>query len=239
MGSVLYYFAIFLFTVAYFVLFAVLFLLTVIFDRQRVVFHYASIVWARGIFRLNPCWRVRVRGLENVERGRAYVVVSNHLSMMDIPLMYFMPLSFKWVAKKEVLRWPLFGLVMRMHGDIAIERGTGAAARKMTNRGRSYLDAGTSVIVFPEGTRSRSGRVGRFHEGAFLLAKAAGAAVLPCAIEGTGSAMKGWKVRAPHTFHIDILPPVPPDGLSPRELAQRTQDMILERHKELRKDLYT
>ncbi|MDR2885792.1 MAG: 1-acyl-sn-glycerol-3-phosphate acyltransferase [Rikenellaceae bacterium] len=241
MGSVLYYFGALLFTVVYFVLFFILFLLTVLFDRERVVLHYASIGWARGLFGLNPCWKVRVEGKENIERGKAYVIVNNHLSSMDIPLMYVVPLTFKWVAKKEVLNWPVFGLVMRMHGDIAIERGTGAAARKMIAKGKRRLAAGTSVIVFPEGTRSRTGRVGRFHEGAFLLAKAAGAAVLPCAIEGTGSVMDGWKVRTPHTFTVRILPPVPAEQvekMTAKELAERTHEVILKEHEEIRPDLY-
>ena len=241
MGSLLYYFAAILFTAVYFVLIFVIFLLTVAFDRERVVLHYASALWARALFGLNPCWKMRVEGRENIVRGQSYVVVNNHQSMFDIPLMYVLPLTFKWVAKKEVLNWPIFGLVMRMHGDIAIERGTGAAARKMIAKGCKRLKAGTSVIVFPEGTRSRDGRVGRFREGAFVLAKAAGAAVLPCAIEGTGSAISGRKVRTPHTFTVRILPPIPAaevEKLTAKELADRTHDAILKEHKELRKELY-
>ncbi len=238
MGSILYYILALVFTVTYFVVFTVVFALTVAFDRERVVMHYASVVWARGIFGLNLRWRVRVEGRGNVERGRAYVVVNNHQSMLDIPLMYVLPLTFKWVAKKEVLDWPLFGLVMRMHGDIAIERGTGAAARKMASRGRKHLQAGTSVIVFPEGTRSRDGRVGRFREGAFMLAKAAEVDVLPCAIEGSSDFTDGWRVRMPHTFTVRILPPIRSEGRTTHELAELAHEAILKEHKELRPDLY-
>ncbi len=238
MISVFYYISVVLFTVVFFVLFVVLFALTVAFDRERVVMHYASIVWARSVFWFNPFWKVRVSGLENIERGKAYVVVNNHQSMFDIPLMYVLPLTFKWVAKKEVLNWPLFGLVMRIHGDIAIERGTGAAARKMIAKGKRRLGAGTSVIVFPEGTRTRDGRVGRFREGAFMTAVAAGADILPCAIEGTGDMLRGWRVRIPHTFHVHVLPAITTAGRTAKELAEAANEAILNEHKQLRPDLY-
>ncbi len=238
MRSILYYTVAIAFTVTYFVIFSLLFLLTVLFDKERVVMHYASVVWARAVYGLNPWWRMRVSGKENIERGKAYVIVNNHQSMLDIPLMYTLPLTFKWVAKKEVLNWPVFGLVMRMHGDIAIERGAASGAKMMIRKGCKHLAAGTSVIMFPEGTRSRDGRVGRFKEGAFTLAKTAGVDILPCAIEGTGSFMDGWKVRMPHAFHVRILPPIASEGRTAAQLAELAHNAILKEHKKLRSDLY-
>ncbi len=241
MFSVLYYISVFVFTLVYFVAFTAIFLLTVLFDRERKALHYASIVWARGIYALCPLWRVKLEGAEKIDRRKPYVVVLNHQSMLDIPLMYILPLCFKWVAKREVYKWPLFGWVMRMHGDIAIERGTAASAKKLVRDGGRRLKAGTSVIIFPEGTRSRDGRVGRFHEGAFVMAKSAGVDILPCVQEGTGSVIDGKRLRMPHTFTVRVLDPVPAAeaaAKSPRELAEAVRQTILEAHKELRKDLY-
>ena len=97
MASVLYYFVLVLFTVTYFIPFAVLFFLTVPFDRERALLHRASRLWALTIFRLCPAWKIRVEGGEKIDRSRPWVVVTNHQSMLDIPLMYVLPLNFKWV----------------------------------------------------------------------------------------------------------------------------------------------
>ena len=124
MASVLYYFLFLLFTVVCFIPFTLLFLLTVRFDRERVVLHRASRLWSLGIYHLCPFWKIEVNGREKIDRSKPYVIVTNHQSMLDVPLMYVLPLNFKWVSKREVMKFPIFGWVLRMHGDIAIERGS-------------------------------------------------------------------------------------------------------------------
>jgi len=107
MASAIYYLLLSLFTVICFVPFAVLFALTVFFDKERVALHWASRVWSYGIFRLCPLWKLRVEGREKIDRSRPWVIVTNHQSMLDIPLMYVLPLNFKWVSKKEVQKMPI------------------------------------------------------------------------------------------------------------------------------------
>lgn len=226
MRSILYYILLLALTLASLVIFCAIFALVYPFDRQRRTMHALSALWSRTIFRMNPWWRTEVTGREHIERGKAYVVVVNHSSMLDIPLMYVLPLRFRWVSKREVYRWPIFGIVMRMHGDIAIERGAAKGARTMLREGARNLGRGTSVIVFPEGTRSRTGEPGRFREGAFVLAKAAGVEVLPCVASGTGDYMDGWRLRMPHRFGVKILPPIATDQLSAAELAEKARTMI-------------
>ena len=241
MRSVLYYFVLLIFTLVYFLLFAVLFALTVPFDRERSCIHHASRLWGKAIFRMNPWWRMRVEGLDKIEKEKAYVVVVNHQSMLDIPLMYVLPFNFKWVSKREVYRWPIFGAVLWMHGDIAIERGTASAAKKMIHDCGEHIGRGTSVIIFPEGTRSRDGRVHRFKEGAFLAAKTLGAPILPCVSEGTGSVMSGWKFRMPHAFTVRVLDPIPAEEVARtplKEMTARVQATIAAAHAQLRPDLY-
>lgn len=242
MKSVLYYFGFILFTLVCFVPFALLFFLTVLFDRERVVLHYASRFWSWGIYRICPSWHVKVEGKGKVGDTRNYVIVTNHQSMLDIPLMYVLPLTFKWVSKREVMRLPIFGWVLQMHGDIAIERGSSGSARLLMRQAKEILDRGkTSVIVFPEGTRSKTGRVGRFKEGAFAVAKHAGVAILPVVHEGNGSVLDGWKVRMPHRFRVKVLDPIPAEevaALSEREMTRRVYERILEEHRAMRPDLY-
>lgn len=222
MKSIAYYIAITIFTILFFVPFSLLFVLTVAFDRERALLHHASRLWSKTIFRINPWWRVRVEGLEHIQKGVPYVVITNHQAMLDIPIMYWLPFNFKWVSKREVAKMPIFGWVLRMHGDILIERGATGSAKKMIKDGCGRLRRGTSVIIFPEGTRSRDGHVGRFKEGAFLLAKSASVAILPCIIDGTGSLNKGWRLAMPHRFSVKILPPISSEVVAQSDIKELT-----------------
>ena len=138
------------------------------------------------------------------------MVTVNHQSMVDIPLMYALPrLNFKWVAKSGVYKWPLFGVVLWLHGDITVDdRGSVRKALGFMTKGLEHLRRGTSIIIFPEGSRSRDGEVHNFKEGAFLLAREAGVAILPCVIDGAKTFVKGWRLQR-NTFTVRITPPVP------------------------------
>ena len=242
MASVLYYFVLILFTAIYFVLFSILFFLTVLFDRERVLLHRASAVWALTIFRLCPAWKIRVEGKEKIDRNEPWVVVTNHQSMLDIPLMYVLPLKFKWVSKKEVRRMPIFGWVLRMHGDIPVERGSRRSAKEMMERTTERLGRGTSIIVFPEGTRTRTGAIGRFKDGAFYAAKRAGTGILPVVLDGTWNLSKGWRLDMPHTFRVRVLDPVPAAYAAAHEartLASETEAAMKKALEELRGERLT
>jgi len=228
-GSLLYYILFTLLALASLAVYFAVFLLTALFDRRRVVLHWVGRAWSQAIYGICPLWRVRVTGKENVQCGKAYVVVANHQAYLDIPLLYRLPLHFKWVSKREVLRIPLFGAVLWMQNNIVIRRGEAADAKMFLAEGERWLKKGVSVLVFPEGTRSPSGEMRRFHEGAFLLAKKAGAPILPVATDGTGSVSEGWKVRMPHTFRVSILPPVSAEEVAStgvKEMAAKVQEMI-------------
>lgn len=236
MGSIIYYIILFLFTVIYLVPLCLLFVLTVFFDRERVLLHKASRFWAMTIFRLCPGWKIKKEGFGNIDMSKPYVVIVNHQSVLDIPLMYVLPFNFKWVSKKEVLKWPAFGLVLRMHGDIIIDRGNPTSAIRMIDEAKKRLDNGTSIVIFPEGTRSRSGEIGRFKEGAFLLAQKAGVSILPVVTHGTGSVTDGWKVRMPHTFYVRVLDPVSAERVAAtpvKELAAELNERMREEHAKL------
>lgn len=217
-------YAIFLiYTLVFFVAMCVLWALTAWWDRRRLAIHRLSRVWATIYFRLVPGWRLRVDG--EVDRRGVYVIVANHRSMLDIVLLYALPLrNFKWVSKREVYRWPLFGWVLWMHGDVAIERGSASGARRMMREGTGWLRRGVSIAVFPEGTRSHGEGLGRFRDGAFRLAREAGVEVLPVVMSGTDTALSGWRVNRHNEFVVRILPPMEPDMDAVRGAMERAAD---------------
>lgn len=206
----MYYTVVLIWSLAYFLFMLLLFALTVASDRERTALHAASRFWARSIFFLNPLWKLRITGKGNIDPRGTYVITVNHQSMVDIPLMYALPeLNFKWVAKSGIYKWPLFGIVLRLHGDITVDdKGSVRKALGFMAKGLEHLGRGTSIIIFPEGSRSRDGEIHNFKEGAFLLAKEAGVPVLPCVIDGAKTFIKGWRLQ-PNTFTVSITPPVP------------------------------
>ncbi|MDE5731233.1 MAG: 1-acyl-sn-glycerol-3-phosphate acyltransferase [Alistipes sp.] len=189
---------------------AVALCLTWPFDKPRRAVHELSRVLVRIFYGVPPLWRHRVEGLEHVERGKPYVIVLNHQAMIDIPTLYFVPLNFRWVSKREVFRIPFFGQFLLLHGDICIDRGRASAAMEQVIRdGRRWLSRGVSVAIFPEGTRSRDGEIHRFKAGAFTLAREAGAAILPVVLDGTREVIRpnllfNWRSR----LTVRVLPPV-------------------------------
>lgn len=226
MVTIAYYIVLFVFTLLFFFPFVALFFLTVLFDKERVVLHRASRLWSLAVYRFCPGWRVKVEGLEKIDRTKNYVIVTNHQAMLDVPLMYVLPLNFKWVSKREVLRMPIFGWVLQMHGDIAIERGSSRSARHMMDQATEILHRGrSSVILFPEGTRTKNGHIGRFKEGAFLMAQLAGVGILPVIHEGNGSALDGKQLRTPHRFTVRVLDPLTPQQVAATPLKELTQQV--------------
>lgn len=223
-----------MFTIVMFVIFTVVWALTVLFDRNRVVCHHLSRFWSKTIYWLCPWWKVQVTGMENVIYGRSYVVVSNHQAMLDIPLLYALPFNFKWVSKKEVYKIPIFGWVLWMHGDVAIERGGSASTKAMLKKCEDYLKDGVSIIMFPEGTRTKTGCVNGFKEGAMILAQQSGADILPVVIDGTFDAFGKGGITTPHTFQVRILAPISANEISQtpvKELRDTLNTLMCDTHK--------
>lgn len=232
-GTIIYYIILVIFTLASFFVYSAIFLLTVLFDRNRVMVHWAGRVWSWVIFHINFRWRVKVEGRNNIQKGKAYVAVANHCSMIDIPMLYVLPMNFKWVSKVEVLKWPVFGIVLWMQDNILIRRGEAKDAKKFITEGVEVLHRGVSAVVFPEGTRSADGEMRRFKEGAFMLAQKAGVEILPVVTYGTGNLTEGWKLRMPHTFKVKILPPIDMADKDPKAAAVEIREMMEKQRKEM------
>ena len=227
MLSALYYLFLVLLCTVFMILSAVALVVCAPFDRGRRTVHELSRVLVRIFFAVPPRWRQRIEGLEHVDRSRPYVIVLNHNTVVDIPALYYLPLNFRWVSKREVFRVPFFGQFLVLHGDICIDRGRASEAMaQLLREGGRWLGRGASVAIFPEGTRSKDGEIRRFKAGAFTLAKEAGVAVLPVVLEGTRTLMRpnllfNWGNR----IRIRVLPPVSADEVAAsevHELMERT-----------------
>ena len=170
--------------------------------------------------KVNP-WRVEISGVENADPGRVYVVVSNHQSLADIPVITHLKLDTKWLAKAELFRVPLLGWMLRMAGDVPVERGEARKAAKAMLRCARYLRDGCSVVFFPEGTRSRDGAVLPFNEGPFQLAIREQTPILPLVVEGSGAALprNTWLFGDALTIRLRVLPAVPVEGRTVKDIA--------------------
>jgi 1-acyl-sn-glycerol-3-phosphate acyltransferase len=191
-----------------------LWLLTRPFDRNLWATGQFLRAVGRGLGRCYPYWRFRVEGAWPEGRGPC-VVVANHQSLLDIVMLSRMPREMKWVAKEELFRIPWIGWLLRLTGDIAVKRGDAESGGEAIGRARAYLGRGMSVMIFPEGTRSRDARLLPFKSGAFRLAIEAGVPVLPVAVWGTSDGLrKGGLAVAPCDAVARILPVFPTAGLT-------------------------
>lgn len=197
------------------------------FDRKRVVVHTLSKWITDTIFGLPPFMKREVIGIENIDPKKAYVMTLNHNSMADIITIYNLPLVFKWVSKKEVYRIPIVGRLLYAHGDIVINRASAKEAMQLVHeRGKEWLAKGASVAIFPEGTRSNDGEIHNFKAGAFLLAKDAGAPILPIVLNNTNKMMrKGWLMNWRNHITIKILPPISAEEVAERSVKEVMADV--------------
>ncbi len=146
--------------------------------------------------KLTPLWTFRTSGDLPDDMRRPYVVVSNHESFVDILLISHLPTEMKWMSKVEILRIPLVGWMMRLARDIPLTRGDAGSRSSALVASRERLDSKVSVMIFPEGTRSKTGELRDFHAGAFKLAIDAQVPILPLAVWGTRDALRknDWRL---------------------------------------------
>ncbi len=212
------------------------------FDKRRAVLHKFSVVWALLYLWLSPGWRLRCSGKERCTKGKTYIAVANHQSMLDIVLMYKLPFVFRWVSKREVLKMPFVGWSLALHGDILVKRGNTSSAKAMLKKCKRWLDKNVSIAIFPEGTRSKDGQVHDFKEGAFLLAKMNKVAILPVVLIGTYETTKRSMLPLCQKFELHILPEISEEEVastSIKDMTRRVHDIIAQKHRELAPHLYS
>ena len=183
----------------------------------------------RTFAKVNP-WRIHIDGREHLDPNQVYVIVSNHQSLADIPVITHLRLDTKWLAKAELFRFPIVGWMLRMAGDIPVDRSDHLESAKASVRCAYYLRQHCSVVSFPEGTRSRDGQVLPFKKGPFLLAIRERVRVLPLVVEGSGTALprNTWIFGPPSDIRLQILEPVSVDEWI-REGAAALRDEVRRR----------
>lgn len=181
---------------------------------------------------LNPLWRFRTSGVHIRDPRHPYVAVSNHESYADIFLISHLPWEMKWLAKVELFRIPIMGWMMRMAGDIPVRREARSSRAEALEECRDRLRKRVSVMIFPEGTRSKTGELLPFKDGAFRLAVEAQLPVLPLVVSGTRNAMKkGSFLFNRATAEVRALDPIPTAGMSLHDvpaLRDRVRQLIID-----------
>jgi 1-acyl-sn-glycerol-3-phosphate acyltransferase len=210
-------------------------------DRSRRWPSFFQGLWVDWLLRTNGI-HIRLEGMENLKKDQSYILVSNHASILDIPaLISAAPFPVRFLAKKSLLWFPIFGWVLYFSGHILIDRQSAQSTLRSLKKAPSLLKKGISIIVFPEGTRSPDGEVQEFKRGAFLLARHSKVPVVPISIIGTYEMLprQGWCFW-PGTMHIRMGEPNPTRDLSHQEsrgLMRRVRETIIENQKEGRTEL--
>jgi 1-acyl-sn-glycerol-3-phosphate acyltransferase len=184
--------------------------------------------WAKAILGLAGI-SVRVEGRERLAPEATYIFAGNHQSQFDIPILQgFLGFDFRWLAKKELFQVPVWGAAMRRAGYIPVDRGQGRAAFKSLDEAAGRIAGGTSVVIFPEGTRSPDGQLQPFKAGAMVLAIKAGVPVVPVGISGTFEILPKNRLLARKSGEVTVRigAPIETGGYSVKQkqdLAERLQ----------------
>jgi 1-acyl-sn-glycerol-3-phosphate acyltransferase len=218
-------------------------LVTAPFDRGRYRAGRAFRQLAVAHVAMNRLWNFETEGRPPDDPRRPYIVVSNHESYADIFLVSHFPWEMKWLSKHTIFQIPVMGWMMRMALDVPVKRGKRESAVNALAECRDRLKRRVSVMIFPEGSRSRTDELLPFKDGAFHLAITSQTPILPIAIAGTRDCMaKGsFAFRRAHA-RARVLAPIPTTGLTLADvttLRERTRAVIDEARRVMQRELAT
>ena len=188
--------------------------------------------WSHWLLRTNGV-RLRPQGLEHLEKKQAYIFIANHSSLLDIPgIISAFPFPVRFIAKKSLVWFPIFGWFVSLSGHILIDRENAKSALLSMKKALTLLKKGISIVVFPEGTRTPDGQVKDFKGGAFLLALQSKAQIVPVSISGTYHMLPrtGWCFW-PGLMELNLGKPIPTRNLSLREarpLMEKVREIIMQ-----------
>ncbi|MDR2233645.1 MAG: 1-acyl-sn-glycerol-3-phosphate acyltransferase [Tannerella sp.] len=191
---------------------------------ERIFSFYPGMLWSKIACYLTLC-PVRIKGKEHLKKNQSYVFVSNHQSAYDIFLIYgFIGVPIKWMMKKGLGKIPLVGAACRAAGFIFVDNSSSVSARRSIAEAKSKLKNGASLVVFPEGSRTHTGKMGRFRKGAFQLAIDQHLPLVPITLNGPYKVMASNSFRIfPHLMEMVIHPPVVADAAKFTDLKDLQQ----------------
>ncbi len=208
---------VFLITIAF-----LLWIITLPFDKRLYALHWFTQLWSSFLFAIVPGWKVNVVGREKIDNKKVKIFVSNHQSDFDIVAVSRLYAHFKWVSKAEVFKVPIVGWNMRMNRYIELKRSNKSSILRMMRQAGRVLQSGSSVYIFPEGTRSLDGKIRRMSSGAFAIAKREKVGIQPVVIDGTRHIMhKGdWKLNFRANVNVEVLDEIPYEVLENMEVSE-------------------
>jgi len=194
--------------------------------------HQIARIWARWVLAFSNI-KVTVKGLSNLNSARSFIFMPNHSSNFDIPVLQaYLPVQFRWLAKAELFKIPIFGHAMKRAGYISIDRSDRKSAIESLNKVAKIIKNGVSVIIFPEGTRSRTDDIQPFKKGGFVVAVDSGVSIIPVIIRGTGRIMPKNQISIkPGNVLIEILEPIESSAYTRKtknDLMKKVRHVILE-----------
>jgi len=215
--------------------YSVLAIISVLFDQTGSAYHSIGRKWARLTLRIFGV-KVHLSGTENLEKGRTYVYVSNHASMFDIPAVIGnIPDEVRIVYKKELSYVPIWGWALAVGHYIAIDRFSAKDAMKSLDEAAKKIREGASVLLFAEGTRTRTGKLQPFKRGAFSLAAKSGIPVVPLIINNSFNILPKGSLRIrPADISLVVDKPIPTTSVDGKademRLMEAVRDAISKRY---------
>lgn len=199
---------------------------------ERVFSYYPGMIWSRLTCYLALC-PVHVRGREHIERGKSYVFVANHQGAFDIFLIYgFLGVPIKWVMKAGLEKIPFVGAACRAAGFIFVDNSSTKAAARSVREAERALKSGASIAIFPEGSRTKTGRLGRFKKGAYQMAADQHLPIIPITLNGPFDVLPIGSLnlhRRP--MEMVIHEAIPAESMDPsheglQQMVNRTREII-------------
>ena len=202
------------------------------FSRTGNPVHIIARIWSKSILFVSGI-KVDIKGLANIDPAKSYIYMANHRSNFDIPvLLGCLPIQFRWLAKAELFKIPIFGRAMSGAGYVKIDRSNRKSAFKSIDEVAAKMKNGVSVMIFPEGTRSQDGNLKPFKKGGFVMAVDTGTPIVPIILRGTRSIMtKGsWRIN-PDKVNLSIEKPIDTSGYTrdtKEDLIEKVRSVICE-----------
>ena len=189
-------------------------------DRRRIAAHFMGTFWAWHYQSLIPQWRISLEGRERIPWNRPVVMVSNHRSLVDILALYKIRRPFKWTSKVENFRLPFIGMVLTLTNSIKVRRESLRSGAKFISHAEAEMKKGSSILLFPEGTRSKTNTMRPFKEGAFLLAKRTIAGIIPIVLTGSETTfpLGSGILMGPSHIRIRVLEEIPAQTVEEMEV---------------------
>ena len=210
---------------------AIIRLITFPFDKRLVIVNLFSSFWASLYIWFMPLWSVKIKNRKKLDMKKNYVFVSNHQSQLDILIIYQLFFPIRWISKAAVFKLPFIGWNMLLNGDVKLKRGDKQSVQLMMERCEQLLEQNVSIMMFPEGTRSKTGIVKSFKPGAFILAKKMKKSIVPLVINNSKNALPKYSLifRGRHKIKLEVLDEIPYsrfEHMKIEDIAQMVQNII-------------